>query len=104
MANNIKQLRLRRGITQIELAKLCNISQSALSGYETGRYEPDIDTLVRIAKIFNATIDEVVGVVQDQEISDIESALSREIHDLTDVEMQDILDYVQFKKSRRISE
>ncbi|MEY8311766.1 helix-turn-helix domain-containing protein [Oscillospiraceae bacterium 42-9] len=37
----------------------------------------------------------------DQQLSDIDFALSGEIHDLTDNEKQDILDYIRFKKSQR---
>lgn len=37
----------------------------------------------------------------DQQLSGIDFALSGEIHDLTDNEKQDILDYIRFKKSQR---
>lgn len=37
----------------------------------------------------------------DQQLSGIDFALSGEIHDLTDAEKQDILDYIRFKKSQR---
>lgn len=35
--NKIKEYRRKLGLTQIELARACNVSQGALSGYETGR-------------------------------------------------------------------
>lgn len=59
--NNIKAMRKKLHMTQIELADLCNISQSALSGYETGKYEPDNTTLRRLADIFHVSIDEILG-------------------------------------------
>ena len=37
----------------------------------------------------------------DAQLSGIDFALSGEIHDLTDNEKQDILDYIRFKKSQR---
>lgn len=55
--NRIKELRTKAHITQIEFSKMCNISQGALSGYETGRYEPDLNTLSKMADYFNVSID-----------------------------------------------
>ena len=59
--NNIRRLRKRAGLTQAELSRRCNISQGALSGYETGKYEPDNTTLLRMADIFNVSVDEILG-------------------------------------------
>lgn len=59
--NNIKKLRKAMKLTQIELANLCNISQGALSGYENGRYEPDMTTLMKLADIFHVSTDEILG-------------------------------------------
>jgi DNA-binding XRE family transcriptional regulator len=36
------------GLTQVELSRALNISQGTLSGYETGRFEPDVDTVHRL--------------------------------------------------------
>lgn len=43
--NRIRDLRLSSGMKQVELAKALSVSQAALSGYETGKYEPDFETL-----------------------------------------------------------
>lgn len=104
--NHIREYRLREGLTQVEMAKAMNISQGALSGYETGRWEPDMETMIRIAKYFNASLDDLFGPREDVKdkptgISDVEFALSGEIHDLTDEEKADLLDYLRFLKSKR---
>ena len=59
--NRIKVLRLERNIKQVDLAKAVSVSQAALSGYETGKYEPDFDTLKRIAEYFDVSIDYLLG-------------------------------------------
>lgn len=59
--NNIRELRKARGLTQVELAKLLHISQGALSGHETGRFEPDSATLRAYADFFGVSVDEVIG-------------------------------------------
>lgn len=59
--NRIRDLRLNSGLKQIELAKALSVSQAALSGYETGKYEPDFDTLKKIADYFSVSVDYVLG-------------------------------------------
>ena len=59
--NRIKELRLSKNIKQAELAATIKVSQAALSGYETGRYEADIDTYRKIAEFFNVSLDYLLG-------------------------------------------
>ena len=59
--NRIRELRTARGLKQVELAKNLSVSQAALSGYETGKYEPDFDTLQKIADYFSVSVDYVIG-------------------------------------------
>ena len=53
----IKDLRLKRGITQSELANLCGVHQTAVSQWEKGRTLPDKTTLVKLSDIFGVSID-----------------------------------------------
>lgn len=59
--NRIKQLRNERNLKQAELAAKVNVSQSALSGYETGKYEADIDTYKKIADLLGVSLDYLLG-------------------------------------------
>lgn len=61
--NKIRELRNQKGIKQADLAKDINVSQAALSGYETGKYEADINTYRRIADYFDVTLDYLLGGV-----------------------------------------
>ena len=49
----IKTMRLSRNMTQADLAKAINQSQSSITMYETGRREPDFETLEALADVFN---------------------------------------------------
>ena len=60
--NNIKKLREKKGIKQDELAKLLNVTQGAVSGWETGRYNVDNEKLKAIANILETTTDELLGI------------------------------------------
>lgn len=49
----IKKARLNNGFTQEEVAKEINIPRSTIANYETGRTEPDIETLGILIDFYN---------------------------------------------------
>ena len=59
--NRIKQLRSETGFLQADLAKRLKVGQNTISNWETGRYEPDQDALREMSKIFDASIDYILG-------------------------------------------
>lgn len=61
MANRITQLRVVNGRTQAETAELLEIAQTTYAGYETGKHQPDIDILVKLANLYKVSLDYVVG-------------------------------------------
>ena len=60
--NRIKELRSAGNVKQSELASAIQVSQAALSGYETGKFQADIDTYKRIATYFDVSLDYLLGV------------------------------------------
>lgn len=63
----ILSLRKNRNMTQAELGKELNISAQAVSKWEKGLSEPDIETSKHICKLFNITMDELVGITDTEE-------------------------------------
>ena len=53
----LKFLRKHQELTQAEVAKQISIDNTTYCRYEKGIYQPDYDTLKRIAKFFDCTID-----------------------------------------------
>lgn len=53
----LKELRKKRGISQLKLAMDLNMNQNSISRYETGEREADYATLIRFADYFNVSID-----------------------------------------------
>ncbi|MGI6776810.1 MAG: helix-turn-helix domain-containing protein [Acetivibrionales bacterium] len=51
----------KTGLQQKEIANLLNIKVSTFNGYVNGIREPNIETLIRIARFFNVTVDYIVG-------------------------------------------
>ena len=61
LSQSIKALRMRKGLTQKELADLLHVTSQAVSRWEKGDVEPSIDTISEIASIFEVTTDEIIG-------------------------------------------
>ena len=60
----LRQLRLARGMTQEQAAERLGVTRQALSSYETGRTRPDLDTLLRLAEIYGTDLE---GILYGQE-------------------------------------
>ncbi len=57
IANNIVSLRLKNGMTQLELAEKLNYSDKLISKWERGDAAPNAQTLKQISDIFSVSID-----------------------------------------------
>ena len=58
---NLRLLRVEKGLSQQALADEFELYQSQIHAYETGDYEPDIRTLKALAAFFETSIDYLVG-------------------------------------------
>lgn len=59
IGNRIRNLRKNRGLTQKELAEQLEISESAITMYESGRRVPRDEMKVSIAKFFEKSVDSI---------------------------------------------
>lgn len=57
----IKQLRINQKISQQELGNILGVTKVSVSCYENGKRVPSLDTLIKIAKYFNTSLDYLVG-------------------------------------------
>ncbi len=53
----LKEIRKKRGISQLKLAMDLNMNQNSISRYESGSREADYATLIKFADYFNVSID-----------------------------------------------
>ena len=60
--NKLKELRLEKNIGQVELSKAIGVSKGIISLWENGLREPNMYSLIALAKFFNVSIDELVGL------------------------------------------
>lgn len=61
LGDRLKKLREEKGISQLELAKLLNISNVMLSRYEKHKRSPDYETLNKLADFYRVSTDYLLG-------------------------------------------
>lgn len=57
----LKKLRKEKKLTQTELASKLDISQKSYSNWESGKAEPTLDNIIKLANILDTTTDELLG-------------------------------------------
>lgn len=63
--NRFKELRIKRNITQVDLAKQIDVKQETISAYESGKALPSADALIKIADYLNTSTDYLLGRIND---------------------------------------
>ena len=64
IAQRIVELRKRKGMSQVQLAKALSVSASTEGMYEQGRRTPSIDTLITMSRIFGVSLDYLITGVE----------------------------------------
>jgi len=58
---NLKRLRIERGMTQLSLQMKTGIDQALLSKYESGERVPTVENLIILADYFHTSLDYLMG-------------------------------------------
>ena len=75
---HIEKLRKDNRMTQVELAKQLGISRNAVNAWEMGTSKPNIDHIVKLAKIFKVTTDYLLMVDDSRHLIDISDLAEKE--------------------------
>lgn len=78
---NIRQLRLARNLSQVDLAKALGVTKQSISNWENNNIQPSIDMLIRLAQFFSVSTDYLLGLDRQKYI---------EISELTDCRLAHI--------------
>ena len=60
-SERLAQLRREHDYTQEQLAELIGVSRQTISKWETGAANPDIEKLMQLSKLYNCSVDYMVG-------------------------------------------
>lgn len=61
LSDRLKECRKSKGYTQIEVATLCDITEKTYQNYELMTREPKLEILIRIADLYEVSLDYLVG-------------------------------------------
>jgi len=56
----LRQIRKKKGYSQLKVAMDLSISREALSYYENGRRSPDLEMLIKLSRYFNVSVDYLI--------------------------------------------
>ena len=99
----LKALRKSKGLSMKELGRLFGLSESTISLYESGKRQPDNETILKIADFFDVSVDYLLGREEKETPSytEEERKLFSLIEQLTDVEVEEMSNYLDYLLSKR---
>lgn len=100
LGNNIRLLRENYPISQLEFAKLLNISNSALSQYESGNRMPNDEIKLKIADFFGVSVDFLLGRenLKIERNNPKNNTIIDEIENLSPASKEELKKYIQLLK------
>lgn len=84
LSENLRALRMARGMSQRALADRLSLTSSVISAYENDIRMPSYDVLFRLASIFNCSCDELLGYKSDKNLPEMQ------IIDVSDLNSQQL--------------
>ena len=95
-----------KGVTPYRVCKETGITTATISNWKAGRYVPKADKMKKIADYFDVTVEYLMTGEESKdysaELSSVETLAAHfDGEDLSEEEMEEIMKYVEFVKSRR---
>ena len=79
IGERITQLRKQQNLSQDELAKKAGVSRTIIGNYERNANTPSIEVLIKLAKVFNVSVDYIIG---EGELAALDKDLLKRIEDI----------------------
>jgi transcriptional regulator with XRE-family HTH domain len=96
----LRRHRQERSLTQTEVARQIGIQQSDLSRMEKGEYRVSLDVLFRLLQVFEVSLGEFFGDLAHQGLTTREVNLVESFRGLPHEEQDEVLEFVEFKRSK----
>ena len=94
---NLKEARLKSGLSQKELSENIGVAKSTYSLYESGKREPNVDTIKKIASLLNVSADKLLGIEEEKPLT---IAAHFDGDEYTEDELDEIRQFAEFVKNR----
>lgn len=95
--DNLKEARLKRNLSQKEVADQIGVAKSTYSLYESGNREPSVQTIKKISDVLNVSADELLGLTEQPTTI----AAHFDGDEYTEEELDKIKEFAAFVKSTR---
>ena len=66
ISRNLKSLRKKNQYTQEEIAEKINVSRQSVAKWENGESNPDIESCIKLANLYNVKLDDVVNHSEEE--------------------------------------
>lgn len=82
LGESLQAYRKRAGLSQEELAEICEISRQAIAKWESGESVPTMDKLIFLADHYGVTLDELAGRVEKDDYMRLAEIIERLVPDV----------------------
>ena len=79
VGDRIRVLRIKRGMSQAQLADAIGMKRSAIGNYERGIREPDLDTIEAFADFYDVSIADLMGRDENTYLHDTRHAIGEHL-------------------------
>lgn len=86
----IIELMKQEGLSQKELAEKINVTEASMSRYIKGERIPRIDVLVKLANVFNVSIEYLQGLKEVDDFNEIKRIVARNSKKMTDEQKMEL--------------
>ena len=101
LGERLKFLRQQTNKTQQQIADKLGITRAAYSHFENDRNQPDSDTIVRLAELFEVSTDYLLGRDEKKPVQDPNLLVAAHLDDnLTDKQLDEVQNFIKFIKER----
>lgn len=112
---NLRKTRKERNLTMKEVGIAIGVGESTISQYETGKRQPDQQTLLKLADYFGVTVDYLLGREADPErdekpqlhipdkYKDVLVAFEGGADDLTQEDVDKVIEYIELLRTKNRS-
>lgn len=89
----LKELREAKHLSQSDVAKRLNVTRSTISGYECNTITPSLEQLVKMAVLYNTSLDFIMGMENRSYLylDDLSERQQRTVLDIVDRLKQEFL-------------
>ncbi|HFL2415687.1 TPA: helix-turn-helix domain-containing protein [Clostridioides difficile] len=101
-SKNLKDLRIKKGLTQEQVAKDLMTTKVSIGRYENGTKEPKIETLKSLSNYYNVSVDYLLGktLIENYTTTDEISKIIKSYESLPKEDQEHINSYIEFLVDR----